>query len=371
MGSSDLLNSPAPWFVRWATALLVAMTVLPGLCLLAGNKPAFVIAVHGGAGAMDPGSFKPGEIEACEAALREALEAGHRVLRAGGASLDAVEAAVRVLEDSPLFNAGRGAVFNADGKIEMDASIMDGRTGSAGAVAAVRRVKNPVTLARKVMENSLHVLLAGDGAEVFAREQGVELMPEGYFHTEKRWKQLQDVKEKERKEKGDPSAQPPEGKEREEAPRKPTEKDTPAASGTGVHGTVGAVALDTRGNLAAATSTGGRVNKRFGRVGDTPIPGAGCWADNRTCAVSATGHGEFFIREVAAYDIAARMEYLGVSLEKAADQVVMRKLASLGGEGGIIAVDAKGRVTLRFNTTGMFRGVMGADGKAEVKIFRD
>lgn len=356
------------WSVVRALALMAALT---SPCPAGAKQPVFVIAVHGGAGVMEPGSFKPGEIEACEASLREALEAGHRILREGGTSLDAVEAAVRVLEDSPLFNAGKGAVFNADGKIEMDASIMDGRTGSAGAVAAVRHVKNPVSLARKVMENSPHVLLAGDGAEVFAREQGIGMMPEDYFHTDKRWKQLQDVKEKERKEKGKPSPAPLEENEQGKGPGTAAEEHPRTSGGMDVHGTVGAVALDTHGNLAAATSTGGRVNKRFGRVGDTPIPGAGCWADNRTCAISATGHGEFFIREVAAYDIAARMEYLGVSLEKAAEQVVMRKLASLGGEGGVIAVDAKGRVTLRFNTPGMFRGVMGADGKAQVRIFRD
>ncbi|MBP7864366.1 MAG: isoaspartyl peptidase/L-asparaginase [Acidobacteria bacterium] len=364
-------NSPVSRSVRWAAALLGILMVLPGWCLSAGGKPVFVIAVHGGAGAMGPESFKPGEIEACEAALRDALEAGHRILRQGGTSLDAVEAAVRVLEDSPLFNAGKGSVFNADGKIEMDASIMDGRTGAAGAVAAVRHVKNPVSLARKVMENSPHVLLAGDGAEVFAREQGVELAPEDYFFTEKRWKQLQDIKEKERKEKEKPSPDLPKEKGQGKGACENAGKGSLRGGAPDVHGTVGAVALDTHGNLAAATSTGGRVNKRFGRVGDTPIPGAGCWADNRTCAVSATGHGEFFIREVVAYDIAARMEYLGVSLEKAAWQVVLGKLAAQGGEGGIIAVDAKGRVSLRFNTAGMFRGVMGADGKAEVKIFKD
>ncbi len=346
------------------SVLLVLLCVLPAAAMAGGNDAGakgrpFVIAVHGGAGAINPASMKPEEVAAVEATLRTALEKGHAILRSGGSSLDAVEAAVTVLEDSPLFNAGKGSVYNADGQVEMDASIMDGQTGQAGAVAGVHHVKNPVCLARQVMEKSPHVLLAGEGAEAFARETGVALETADYFFTEKRWQQLLEIKEKERSKRRSPDPKPASGGTAAPPGGGPGEKK---------FGTVGAVALDACGHLAAATSTGGMVNKRFGRIGDSPIIGAGCWASDRTCALSATGHGEYFIRGVVAYDVAARMEYLGESLERAADSVVMGKLPARGGEGGIIAVDAQGQVTMRFNTPGMYRGVMGADGKAEVKI---
>ena len=344
--------------------LLVLFSAFPVAILAEGTAAGakgrpFVIAVHGGAGAINPAGMKPEEVAAIESALRSALEKGHAILQAGGSSLDAVEAAVTVLEDSPLFNAGKGSVYNADAQVEMDASIMDGQTGLAGAVAGVHHVKNPVRLARQVMEKSPHVLLVGDGAEAFARETGVALETADYFFTGKRWQQLLEIKEKERSKRQPPDRKPESGGEAPAAGSSPGEKK---------FGTVGAVALDACGHLAAATSTGGMVNKRFGRVGDSPIIGAGCWASDRTCALSATGHGEYFIRGVVAYDIAARMEYLGESLESAADSVVMKKLAARGGEGGVIAVDAQGLVAMRFNTPGMYRGVMGADGKAEVRI---
>jgi beta-aspartyl-peptidase (threonine type) len=315
------------------------------------------LVVHGGAGTISRDQMTP-ELEAqYRADLERALRAGHEVLKRGGTSLDAVETTVRVLEDSPLFNAGKGAVFTHDGRNELDASIMDGATLKAGAVAGVHRVKNPISLARLVMERSAHVLLAGDGAEAFAREQGVELVDPKYFFTERRWKALEDAKKKEAEERkaGKPNAR----------------VTTISESDDYKFGTVGAVALDGAGNLAAATSTGGMTNKRYGRVGDSPIVGAGTYANNRTCAVSATGHGEFFIRSVVAYDIAALMEYKGLPLKEAADEVVMNKLVKLGGEGGVIAVDARGNVAMPFNTPGMFRGTIDEQGRVTVDIYQN
>lgn len=291
-------------------------------------------AVHGGAGTITRDRMTP-ELEASyRAALTEALKTGYAILDTGGTSLDAVEAAIRVMEDSPLFNAGKGAVFTSAGTNELDASIMDGGTLKAGAVAAVKRLKNPITVARLVMEKSWHVLLSGEGAEAFAREHGVELVPPDYFRTERRWDQWQRVREE-------------------------------------THGTVGAVALDRMGNLAAGTSTGGLTNKRFGRVGDSPIVGAGTYANNRTCAVSGTGRGEYFMRGLVAYDISALMEYRGFSLQRAAHRVVMEKLVELGGSGGVIAIDKQGDVAMPFTTAGMYRGYIDADGNPVVKIYGD
>lgn len=328
------------------------------------SKPAprWGIVIHGGAGVIQRESLSPEREAALRAVLTESLQAGHALLAKGGSSLDAVTAAVRVLEDSPLFNAGKGAVFTHDGKNELDAAIMNGRTREAGSVAGLRHVKNPIVLARAVMEKSPHVMMIGAGAEEFARQQGVELVPESYFHTEERWRSLQRALEAE--------------KERQQAPAEQGQPQGPSSfwerpeGREHKFGTVGAVALDPSGDLAAATSTGGMTNKRFGRVGDVPIIGAGTYANER-CAVSATGHGEYFIRYTVARDICARMEYLGLPLSEAAHQVVMDVLVKAGGEGGVIAMDARGNVAMPFNSVGMYRGYMGADGAPTVAIFKE
>lgn len=292
------------------------------------------IVVHGGAGSLQPGMASAED----EAAMREdigrALDAGHAILASGGSALDAVTAAVKILEDSPHFNAGRGAVFNAAGENELDASIMDGSQRKAGAVAGVRGIRNPILAARAVMEHSPHVMLAGAGAEAFARERGLEFADAEWFRTEKRWRDLQAARAREA------------AREQAEPPR----------------GTVGAVALDRDGRLAAATSTGGMTNKRWGRIGDAPIVGAGTWADDR-CAVSATGWGEFYIRTAAAHEICVRVRYLDESIRTAAEDVVMKQIPALGGDGGVIALDAKGRVAAPFNTAGMSRGYIGPEGR--------
>lgn len=317
------------------------------------SKPApdFVLVIHGGAGVIPKEDLTPEKEKAARATLDAALLAGHSVLARGGKSLDAVIAAIKILEDSPLFNAGKGSVLTADGTVGMDASIMDGATHQAGACADVKHIKNPIELARLVMDRTPHVLLAGDGAERLAKEHGLQLMPPDYFITEHRRLQLQRI-------------------QKQEQERKAGEKKT-QANGLESIGTVGAVALDKHGNLAAGTSTGGMVNKRFGRVGDSPIIGAGTYADNLTCAVSGTGHGEFFIRGVVCYDIAAKMKYQGVALTNAADEVVLRKLKDAGGRGGVIALDAKGNVAMPFNSEGMYRGVIRADGKPWTAIRRE
>ncbi|HEX8651828.1 MAG TPA: isoaspartyl peptidase/L-asparaginase [Pyrinomonadaceae bacterium] len=317
----------------------------------------FGFVMHGGAGTILKSNMTP-ELEAAyREKLKEALMTGYNILKNDGSSLDAVEAAIRILEDSPLFNAGKGVVLTSEGTAEMDASIMDGKTLNAGAVAAIKHIKNPISLARMVMEQSPHVMMVGDGAEAFAKQRGVELVPQEYFITEKRLKDLQKAKEEEKKQ-SSPS--------KETTPQKPAQ-----APADKKHGTVGAVALDKFGNLAAGTSTGGMTNKKFGRIGDSPIIGAGTYANNRTCAVSATGHGEFFIRSVVAYDIAALMEYKGMPLKEAANLVIMDKLGKLGGTGGVIAIDKDGHIAMPFNTAGMYRGYVGADGKAVVEIYKD
>ncbi|NBV21153.1 MAG: isoaspartyl peptidase/L-asparaginase [Proteobacteria bacterium] len=311
----------------------------------------FVLVIHGGAGVVGKDELTPEQEKASRATLDAALQAGHSVLARGGRSLDAVIAAIKILEDSPLFNAGKGSVLTADGTVTMDASLMDGATRQAGACADIRHVKNPIDLARLVMDRTPHVLLTGEGAELLAKEHGLPLMPAEYFITDHRKLQLQRVQQREKARKaGDKKAQ-----------INPLE----------AIGTVGAVALDKHGNLAAGTSTGGMVNKRFGRVGDSPIIGAGTYANNLTCAVSGTGHGEFFLRSVVAYDIAAKMEYQGVALTNAATEVVMRKLTEAGGKGGVIALDAKGNVAMPFNTEGMYRGVIRPDGKPWTAIRKD
>lgn len=320
------------------------------------RKVQWGIVIHGGAGVISRETLTPEKEAAYREKLTEALQAGHAVLARGGTSLDAVGAAIRIMEDSPLFNAGKGAVFNHDGQNELDASIMDGQTLKAGAVAGLHHVKNPIELARKVMEKSPHVMMVGDGAEAFAKEQGVELVPAEYFRTEERWEQLQKALEKEKASQG----QPPSSLGPSRDP----------ATGEEKFGTVGAVALDQAGNLAAGTSTGGMTNKRYGRVGDSPIIGAGTYANAR-CAVSGTGHGEYFIRYTVARDICSRVEYLGQPLGEAASTVVMDVLVKAGGEGGIIAMDAQGHVAMPFNSPGMYRGYMGEDGTPHVAIFQE
>jgi len=301
-----------------------------------------VLLVHGGAGVIRA-KLTPAIETGVKTDLGHALAAGHAVLHAGGSALDAVCAAVVVLEDSPHFNAGKGSVFTHDGRHELDASIMDGTTQRAGAVAGVQRVRNPVLLARAVMERSGHVLLFGEGAEAFAETLGTPFVEPAYFHTDERWQQWQDA-----------IAMESAGRQSEQ--------------GRAIHyGTVGAVALDRHGKLAAATSTGGMTNKRWGRVGDSPIIGAGTWADAR-CAVSATGWGEYFIRAAVARDIAARVEYGGQTLAAAADTLIDEVIPRLGGDGGVIAVDADGNFTLPYNTDGMYRGWIGADGVAHTAI---
>lgn len=328
-----------------------------------GQTPHWGIVIHGGAGKIDPDMLTPEKQAESRATIEQALRAGHRVLAEGGASVDAVMAAITILEDSPLFNAGKGAVFTHDGKNELDAAIMDGRTLAAGAVAVLGHVKNPIVLARRVLERSPHVMLVGEGAEEFAKTQGVQLVDPAYFYTELRWKQLQRAleaeKEKEAEQKGRiPSAQ-----------RLPDSASEGLEPGESPFGTVGAVALDKQGNLAAGTSTGGMTNKRSGRVGDTPIIGAGTYA-SPGCAVSATGHGEFFIRYTVAHDICARMQYQGTTLDAAANTVVMDVLVKAHGDGGIIAMDGEGHVAMVFNTTSMYRGFMGPDGLPAVAVFR-
>ncbi len=300
------------------------------------------IAIHGGAGTLPRAEMTPDQEAAYRAGLAAALDAGYAVLEDGGTSLDAVTVAVRILEDDPLFNAGRGAVLTHEGTVELDASIMDGRTLAAGAIAGVAHIRNPVELARAVMEHSPHVMLIGAGAEEFAHTRNIAFVANDYFKTETRKAQL----------------------------RRVLVGDTRPANELSALGTVGAVARDPAGNLAAATSTGGMTGKRYGRVGDSPIIGAGTYADNGSCAVSATGHGEYFIRTAVAHDICARVAYGGATLQQAADAVVMDRLARMGGEGGIIAVDASGQVVMSFNSEGMFRGARSSEGMREVAIYR-
>ena len=318
-----------------------------------GARP-IAIAIHGGAGLIDRAQMTAQREESYRAGLSAALDAGYAILEHGGSSLDAVAAAVRLLEDDPQFNAGRGAVLSHDGEVELDAAIMDGAGPRAGAVAGIRHVKSPIDLARLVMDNSPHVMLIGEGAERFAREAGLEFVPNTYFRTPYRERELQRAIERElRGARGGAAAG----------------GDVPDAyRGGTITGTVGAVAIDRTGNLAAATSTGGMTNKRYGRVGDSPIIGAGTYANNETCAVSATGAGEFFIRAVVAHDIHALVHYRQLTIEAAAREVVQVKLKRLGADGGVIAIDRDGRIALEFNSEGMFRGARDSRGRREVAI---
>lgn len=335
-------------------------------------KNKHTLVIHGGAGTITRKNMTPEREKAYRETLELALKTGHEVLKRGGTSLDAVEATVRVMEDSPLFNAGKGAVFTHEGKNEMDAAIMDGQTLKAGSIAGVTTIRNPISTARRVMDKSEHVMLVGKGAEEFAKLQGETIVDPSYFYTESRWNGLQKAIQEEKTQLDHADTTKKEIKK--------TGFNSPSLrNGQGGEvifegkkfGTVGAVALDQYGNLAAATSTGGMTNKRWNRVGDAPIIGAGTYANNNTCAVSATGHGEFFIRSVVGYDISALMEYKGLTLQKAADEVVMNKLVKIGGEGGIIAVDRNGNIAMPFNSEGMYRGYIKADGTFEVKIYKE
>lgn len=309
------------------------------------------IAIHGGAGTILKANMTPEREAEYRTILGAALDTGYAILERGGSSLAAVEAVIVMLEDSPLFNAGRGAVFTHAGTIEMDASIMEGRGRNAGAVAGVTGVKNPIRLAGKVMTESRHVLLSGEGAEAFAREMGLEMMPPDYFETERRRRQLERARAAEAERTSDAGPVPLIDPEK--------------------YGTVGVVALDGEGNLAAGTSTGGTTNKRWGRVGDSPIIGAGTYADNSTCAVSATGTGEYFIRGVIAHDVAARMRYGGAALGEAVRAAIDTTLGDLEGSGGVIALDARGNVAMRFNTPGMYRAAIDGAGTRTIAIYGD
>ena len=324
-------------FILFNFFLLIALTqtVFP-------QSPKFGIVIHGGAGTILKSNMTPEREAEYTAKLNEVLNAGYKILNNGGTALDAVNAAINIMEDSPLFNAGKGAVLTEKGVAELDASIMDGKNLMAGAVAGVRHIKNPINLARLVMEKSPHVMMVGEGAEEFGKENNIEMVDNSYFITKERWESYQKMLKREEE-------------------RKKAEK----------HGTCGAVALDKNGNLAAGTSTGGMMMKKFGRVGDSPIIGAGTYANNNTCAVSATGYGEYFIRLGVAKDISALMEYKNYSLKDAANEVIMNKLGKLGGDGGIIAIDKNCNVAMPFNTDGMYRGQYLNGEEPVVKIYKE
>jgi len=330
--------------MKLTSAVLLGLASLSSAAAVAAPAISPLLVIHGGAG-VERGSLGPEEMRAARAALEAALRKGHEALAAGRPAMDAVTAAITVLEDDPTFNAGRGAVFTHDGRNELDAALMDGATQRAGAVAGVHTIRNPILLARAVMEHSPHVMMVGQGAEMFAAEQQIEQVDPSYFRTEKRWQQLR------------------------RALKEEAAGQAHADLETARHfGTVGAVALDAQGGLAAGTSTGGMTNKRYGRVGDSPVIGAGTWADAR-CAVSGTGWGEFYLRLAAAHEICARMHYLGESPAAAGEEVVVRQVPGLGGDGGAIVLSADGRAAMPFNTEGMYRGWIGADGVPHVAIF--
>ena len=314
----------------------------------------FGLVIHGGAGVIVRPELTPDLEAQYRVKLAETVNTGYAVLEGGGSCLDAVVAAIKVMEDSPLFNAGHGAVMNAEGACELDASIMDGRTLDAGAVAGLQHIRNPIVLARDVLERTPHVMLIGGGAEAFAWQLGYDFVPNQYFQTDRRRRQLALARELEQRTSGDPRRRP--------------ERVTFATVDDNKYGTVGCAALDRDGNLAAGTSTGGMTNKQYGRVGDSPIIGAGTYAKNATCALSATGHGEFFIRSVFAHNVSALMEYKGLSLHEAANEAI-RQMTELGGSGGLAAIDRHGNIAMPFNTPGMYRGSRVAGGTAAVAVF--
>jgi beta-aspartyl-peptidase (threonine type) len=321
----------------------------------------WALAVHGGAGVIERKDLAPQQDKAYRDAMTRAAKAGADVLKRGGSSVDAVEATIQILEDDPLFNAGRGAVFTADGHNELDSSIMDGKTLKAGAVAGITHTRHPISLARAVMERSPHVMLIGEQAEEFGQTVGLEQVDPSFFFTERRWRSL----EKFLKENHLPIPPRPPG-----APRGPNAKAS-LAHDEGKHGTVGVVALDTSGNVAAGTSTGGTTGKRWGRVGDSPIIGAGTYASNTSCAVSGTGTGEYFIRLTVARDICALVELKQLKLQAAADEVIHKKLTALGGDGGVIAITPDGQIAWSFNTPGMYRARVGEDVPLQVSVYGD
>jgi len=346
--------------------IIFALVLTSNLWAVAQNQQkdmgTFTIVIHGGAGTILKAKMTPEKELAYKNVLNESLNAGYLILKVGGKSIDAVEAAIKVMEDSPLFNAGKGAVFTNEGKNEMDASIMDGKSLNAGAVAMVNTIRNPISAARMVMEKSPHVMMVGKGAVKFAKEQELEIVDSSYFYDEKRWMQWQNIK-------GSNDLELDHSEERTNINRKEFDAEFDDENDK-KFGTVGAVAIDKNGNIAAGTSTGGMTNKMYGRAGDSPIIGAGTYANDKTCGVSCTGHGEYFIRKVVAYDISALMEYKGYSLQEAADLVIHKKLKEIGGSGGIIAVDSQGNFSLTFNTEGMYRGSMKEDGKPFVGIYK-
>ncbi len=343
---------------------VLSLVIIGGVLVLSAKaqsskkEPKYVMVIHGGAGTIEKKYMTPEKEAAYKDALTKALEHGYKLIKEGHSSLDAVQAAVNVMEDSPLFNAGKGAVFTNAGKNELDASIMDGATLKAGAVAGVSTIKNPINAARSVMEKSEHVMMVGKGAELFAAENGCEVVDPSYFFTQERWDQLQRTI-----------------KEEEQGRAAFSDQDIRDSKIAGISikdakfGTVGAVALDKKGNLAAATSTGGMTNKRYGRVGDSPIIGAGTYCNNATAGISCTGWGEFYIREVAANRVSALIELKGLSVEKATKQVIA-EIGKMGGDGGIITLNKKGEVAMEFNTSGMYRGVVDENGKITVLIYK-
>lgn len=341
-------------------SLSVLMTLFFCLAITAGHAQKktekYILVIHGGAGTITRENMGAEKEKKYVAALTKALEAGYHALKAGKTSVDAVEAAIHIMEDSPLFNAGKGAVFTHDGRNELDASIMDGKTQMAGAVAGVTTIKNPISAARAVMERSQHVMMAGQGAEAFAKQAGLELVDPSYFYTKERWEGLQNAI-------------------KEDSTKAVLDHGSKKSMILGIvnkdhkFGTVGAVALDQFGNLAAGTSTGGMTNKKYGRVGDSPVIGAGTYANNATAGISCTGWGEFYIRNVVAHDISAMMEYKNMSVADAA-KAVLDKVDQMGGNGGMIALDKNGQVAMPFNTAGMYRGMVTADGKITVLIYK-
>jgi L-asparaginase / beta-aspartyl-peptidase len=336
------------------------------------QTPKWALVVHGGAGVIERQDLTPEQDRAYRAAMAKVANVGADILRKGGSALDAVEAAVKILEDDPLFNAGRGAVFTAEGRNELDASVMDGRTLKAGAVAGVTRTRHPISLARAVMENSPHVMLMGEGAEAFARSQKIEQVDPAYFFTERRWEAL----ERALKAQGAPIPARPRGAPSVPELRSSLQHDegqdrAVLAQTEGKYGTVGVVALDARGDVAAGTSTGGTTAKRWGRVGDAPIIGAGTYASNRSCAVSSTGTGEYFIRLTVAREVCALVEHKGMTLQAAADQVIQKELGAIGGDGGVIAVAPDGQMAWSFNTSGMYRASIAEGKPLVVGIYKD
>jgi beta-aspartyl-peptidase (threonine type) len=342
--------------------LLTIIAILISVAQGFAQQSKVAIAIHGGAGTILRENMSDEREAEYRAKLEEALQAGYRVLENGGTSLDAVVSAIQIMEESPLFNAGKGAVFTNDGKNELDAAIMDGETRKAGAVAGISSVKSPVAAARAVMDNSPHVMMIGKGAEQFASEQGLEIVDPSYFYTDRRFEQLQRIRSTEKQQLDHDGDEGSEDKKQGYLDAKFPDRK---------FGTVGAVALDQNGNIAAATSTGGMTNKRYGRVGDVPVIGAGTYADNATAAISATGHGEYFIRSVVAYDITALMKYQNKSVKEAADEVVKDKLVEMGGGGGVIAIDHDGNIAMPFNTKGMYRGSIDTEGKVYIGIYED